>query len=404
MTLLNTIKDLSSQYYSDTLAIRHHLHQHPELSFEESQTAMFVANKLNEYGIPFQGGFAGHGIVAKIEGKTPAKRVIALRGDMDALPIEENTNVPFKSIHPGVMHACGHDAHTASLLLTGRILKQMANEWEGTILLIFQPGEEKFPGGAKLLMEQGALDNPKPELIIGQHVLPDMPTGHVGFKEGIYMASGDEVHITIKGKGGHAAMPHSLTDSVLIASHIVVALQQIVSRIVPANIPTVLSFGKFIANGATNVIPEKVELSGTLRTMDEKWRAIAKQKIRDIVTHMAESMGASCDILINDGYPMVFNHEALTQKLSAFAKQYLGDQQVESMDIRMTAEDFGYYTQQYPCTFYRFGVQQPDGSTGALHTPVFNLNDAALETSGGLMAWLAISILHDSSTYTYELS
>jgi len=402
MAIIETIKSLAQQYNTDTLAIRHHLHQHPELSFEEKETAAFVCSKLTEYGIPYRSGYAGHGIVAEVKGQNPHKRIIALRADMDALPITENTEVPFKSINQGVMHACGHDAHTASLLLSGRILKQLANEWEGTVLLIFQPGEEKFPGGAKLMMEQGALDNPKPELIIGQHVLPDMPTGHVGFKEGIYMASGDEVHITIHGKGGHAAMPHSLTDSVLIASHVVVALQQIVSRVIPANIPSVLSFGRFVANGATNVIPEKVEISGTLRTMDEKWRAVAKQKIRDITTAITHSMGATCDILINDGYPMVFNNEALTQHLSAFAKKYLGDQQVETMDIRMTAEDFGYYTQQYPCSFYRFGVKQPDGTTGSLHTPIFNLNDKALMTSGGLMAWLAIDTLKDTQNFVKQ--
>jgi amidohydrolase len=393
--LIERIKELSAKQLTEITHIRHHLHQHPELSFKENQTSIYIQEKLKSIGIGFKAGYAGTGIVAKLEGKNPSKHVIALRADIDALPIDEATDVPFKSVNNGVMHACGHDAHAASLLGTAKILKELKDHWEGTILFIFQPGEETFPGGAKLMMEEGALDNPKPEIILGQHVLPDMHTGHVGFKEGIYMASGDEIYITIKGKGGHAAMPHTLNDTVLIASHIVVSLQQIVSRIVPADIPTVLSFGKFIANGATNVIPEKVELAGTLRTMNEEWRAVIKDRIRTIATSIAEGMGASCEIKINDGYPVVFNNESLTKQMSELAGEYLGDQHVESMDIRMTAEDFGYYTQKYPCCFYRFGVKQSKGATGSLHTSVFSLNDQALETSSGLMAWLAISWLNN---------
>ncbi|MFT3738035.1 MAG: M20 family metallopeptidase [Breznakibacter sp.] len=395
MILKDAIRQMSNNLLEEVTSIRHHLHQYPELSFSENQTSLYIRSQLDRLGIPYQSGYAGTGIVARLEGKNPGRMAIALRADMDALPIEENTQVAFKSINKGVMHACGHDAHSASLLGTANILVQLKDQWEGTVLLIFQPGEETFPGGAKLMMEEGALDNPKPVLILGQHVLPDMAAGHVGFKEGIYMASGDEVYLTVKGKGGHAAMPHTLTDTVLAASHIVVALQQIVSRFVPANIPTVLSFGKFVANGATNIIPEKVEIAGTLRTMNEEWRAKIKQKIREIAQATASTMGASCEVTINDGYPMVHNHEGVTQKAIEFANDYLGSTSVERMDIRMTAEDFGYYTQKYPCTFYRFGVKQALGETGALHTPVFNLNDASLETSMGLMAWLAVSFLSE---------
>jgi len=390
--MVSKIQQLSKELLGDITAIRHHFHQHPELSFEESSTSAFIQAELTKLGIPFKAGYAGTGIVATLKGGLPGGRVIALRADMDALPIDENTQVPFKSCNQGVMHACGHDAHSASLLGTSNILVRLKEKWAGTVLLIFQPGEETFPGGAKLMMEEGALDDPKPELILGQHVLPDMETGHVGFKEGIYMASGDEVYLTITGKGGHAAMPHTLNDTVLAASHIIVALQQIVSRFVPANIPTVLSFGKFIANGATNIIPEKVEIAGTLRTMDETWRAKIKDKIREIATSTAQMMGTRCEVKINDGYPVVFNNEAVTQQASRLAEVYLGNEKVEKMDIRMTAEDFGYYTQKYPCAFYRFGVKQANGNTGSLHTPVFNLNDASLETSMGLMAWLAVSL------------
>lgn len=395
MITKGTIQQMSKELLGEITSIRHHLHQYPELSFHEHQTSLFIRQQLDRMGISYKSGYAGTGIVAKLEGKNPSRKTIALRADMDALPIAEETQVAFKSLNQGVMHACGHDAHSASLLGTAKILSNLKAQWEGTVLLIFQPGEETFPGGAKLMMEEGALDNPKPEMILGQHVLPDMATGHVGFKDGIYMASGDEVYLTIKGKGGHAAMPHTLNDTVLAASHVVVALQQIVSRFVPANIPTVLSFGKFIANGATNIIPEKVEIAGTLRTMNEEWRAKIKQKIREIAQSTASVMGTTCEVTINDGYPMVHNHEATTIKAIGFSNDYLGQEHVERMDIRMTAEDFGYYTQQYPCTFYRFGVKQPECETGSLHTPVFRLNDASLETSMGLMAWLAVCFLKE---------
>ncbi len=394
MDLKQTVIQLSKKYYPEIIDIRRHIHENPELSFQEFNTSKYICSKLDEYGIPYKAGYVKTGIVGVIKGKNPDRKVIALRADMDALPIEESADNQVKSCNKGVMHACGHDAHSASLLGTARILNELKEQWEGTVLLIFQPGEESFPGGAKLMMEEGALDNPKPEIIIGQHVLPDMATGDVGFKEGMYMASGDEVYLTIKGKGGHAAMPHTLTDTVLIASHIIVALQQVVSRIVPANIPTVLSFGKVIANGATNIIPEKVEIAGTLRTMNEEWRAKLKVQIHKIATEMAASMGATCEVKINDGYPVVTNEAKVTAKAFGAAQKYLGQEHVHNMDIRMTAEDFGYYTQAYPCTFYRFGVKQDkDVHTGGLHTPGFNLNESSLETSVGLMAYIALDLL-----------
>jgi len=394
MDLKQQIKSLTQEYYPEILNIRRHIHENPELSFEEFKTSEYIASKLNEYGIPYKTGFVKTGIVGTIKGKNPDKKVIALRADMDALPIHENEANPYKSCNKGVMHACGHDAHSASLLGTAKILNDLKDQWEGTILLIFQPGEEKFPGGAKLLMEEGALDNPKPEIILGQHVLPDMEAGDVGFKEGMYMASGDEVYLTISGKGGHAAMPHTLNDNVLIAANIIVSLQQIVARMVPANIPTVLSFGRFIADGATNIIPEKVEIAGTLRTMNEEWRAKIKTHIRKIASEMASSMGANCEVKINDGYPVVTNDTLVTEIAYNAAQEYLGIEHVHKMDIRMTAEDFGYYTQKYPCTFYRFGVKQTNNlPTGGLHTPGFNLNESSLETSVGLMAYIALDIL-----------
>jgi amidohydrolase len=397
--LSQKIKLAASKFYPEILEYRRWLHQNPELSFEENKTSEFIAGELRKMQIPFKSGFAGTGIVATLTGHTKKGRVIALRADMDALPINEKTGLPFSSSNPGVMHACGHDAHAASLLGTARILTELRDLWEGTILLIFQPGEEKFPGGASLLLKEGALDNPKPEIVIGQHVLPEMETGHVGFKNGMYMASGDEIHLTVTGKGGHAAMPHALNDTVLTAAHIVVALQQIVSRIVPATIPTVLSFGRIEGLGATNIIPEKVTLQGTLRTMDEKWRSIIKTKIREISINTAQNLGCNCIVDIKDGYPMVFNDESVTRMAKNIAKEYLGQENVEEMQIRLTAEDFGYYTQIFPSVFYRFGVKNNAGTTGELHTPQFNLNEKSLETSSGLMARIAIEFMDSSGIH-----
>ena len=390
--LKQLIHTLTREKLGKIIAHRRHLHQHPELSFEEHKTSAYVATELKKLGIHFRDGIAGTGIVATIEGREKGKTV-ALRADMDALPIQEETTLPFASINKGIMHACGHDAHTSALLGAAEILSQLKDHWKGTVLLVFQPGEEKFPGGALLMLKEGALDNPKPDLVIGQHVLPDMPAGHVGFKPGMYMASGDEVYLTIKGKGGHAALPHTLNDTVLIASNVIVALQQIVSRIVPANIPTVLSFGRIEGLGATNIIPEKVEIAGTLRTMNEEWRAKIKDKIRDIAEGTAKSMGAECEVDIKDGYPVVHNHEQATKEALGFAREFLDSSNVEEMDIRMTAEDFGYYTHKYPSVFYRFGVKQKDGPTGALHTPQLDINEEALETATGMLSWLAVKFL-----------
>jgi len=388
-----TIQSLTQKYLSQIIKIRRHLHENPELSFEEHHTSTYIQQQLTKLNIPFKAGIVKTGIVAYLKGNNPNKRTIALRADMDALPVTESTDLEFSSRNEGVMHACGHDAHTAALLGAAMVLNEMKDEWEGTILLVFQPAEEVFPGGAKLMMDEGVFEGYEPDMIIGQHVLPSMKTGHVGFKSGMYMASGDEVYLTVKGQGGHGAMPHALTDNVLIASHIVVALQQVVSRIVPAQVPTVLSFGKFIANGATNIIPEKVEIAGTLRTMNEEWRAIIKEKISEIATNTAMAMGAECEVDIKDGYPVVYNNEDVTNKAINFSNEYMGTAATELMDIRMTAEDFGYYSQKYPCTFYRFGVAQDKGETGSLHTPQFNLNEDALETAAGMLAYLAFKFM-----------
>lgn len=393
INIKSLIKKETNKIIEEIIAIRAHLHKNPELSFNEFETSNFIQEKLTEIGIPFKSGFVKTGIVGRLESTNPKNKVIALRADMDALPIEEDVNNKYCSTKKGVMHACGHDMHMASLLGTAKVLHKLKSHWHGTVLLIFQPGEELLPGGAKLMIEQGALEA-EPEWILAQHVLAEMPCGHVGFKSGMYMASGDEIYLTIKGKGGHAAMPHKCTDTVLVASHIIVALQQIVSRNCDSRIPTVLSFGKFIAQGATNIIPDRVEIEGTFRTMNEEWRAKAKLLIEKISKNTAEAMGATCEVKIKHGYPFLVNDIKRTDIAKKDAIDILGQENVEDMDIRMTTEDFAYYSQKYPTTFYRFGVASTDKNiTGALHTSKFQANESALENAIICMTYLTICTL-----------
>lgn len=392
--MINKIKEISAKIYDEVVEIRRHIHKHPELSFEEENTSVFIQKKLDEYGIEYTTGYVKYGVLGVIKGSEEGK-IIALRTDIDALPIQENSTEEFSSQNKNVMHACGHDVHLASLLGTAKILNEIKSSLKGTVLFVFQPAEEKLPGGAKLMMEDGVFDKYKPDLIIGQHVMPNMPVGNVGFKPGMYMASTDEIYLTIKGKGGHAAMPYQITDTVLIASHIIVALQQIVSRKAKANIPTVLSFGKFIANGATNVIPDEVKIEGTFRTMNEEWRVEVHKLIKKIAQSTAQAMGAECDVNILDGYPYLKNDEQITEKASIYSKQYLGEQNVENMETRMTGEDFAYYTQKYPATFYRLGtMNSKTKEVFPLHSPMFKVDEEALKKSTGLMAWLAYSFLN----------
>lgn len=388
------IEALAKQYKQEILDVRRHIHQHPELSFEESETSTYISSKLSEIGIEHKTGYVKHGILGKIEGRNPSKKTIALRADMDALPVHEANEVEYKSKNKGVMHACGHDVHSASLLGTAKILNNLKNEFEGTILLIFQPGEEKLPGGAKLMMEEGIFDEYTPEIIIGQHVMPQYEVGKVGFKPGMYMASTDEIYLTIKADGGHGALPHLLTDTILVTSHIIVALQQIISRNAPAQLPSVLSFGRVIAEGATNVIPNEVKVAGTFRTMNEEWRKDAHKKIEKMATSIAEAMGAVCEVDIQKGYPFLVNHEETTLHARAFASEFIGEDNIIDMDLRMTGEDFAYFTQKYPATFYRLGVKNDSKfKIGGLHTPTFNVDEDALEIGMGTMAYIAMSFM-----------
>ncbi len=385
---------LVNEYFPLIKSIREHIHKNPELSFQEKNTSAFVFKTLQEWGLTDITPMAGTGLVVLIKGKNPNKRVIALRSELDALPIVEKNKVPYCSVNEGVMHACGHDVHTASLLGAAKILYDLKDEWEGTVKLIIQPGEEKEPGGASIMIKEGVLENPKPELIIAQHVHPSMEVGKVGFKAGLYMASADEIYITVKGKGGHGALPQNCIDTVLLASHIVVGLQQVVSRNAYPIIPSVLSFGKFIANGATNVIPDEVRIEGTFRTMDETWRKKAHQRIQQIASGIAESMDGSAQVEISKGYPCLVNEPNLTAQCRSLAASYLTDNQVEELDLRMTAEDFSFFAQELPVCFYRLGTASVDGQNASpVHTATFDIDPDALKIGMGLMAWLAFKQL-----------
>lgn len=385
------VKQLAKDVHADTVAIRRHLHQHPELSFQEYETAAFVKSRLDDLGIPYR-TMAGTGIVAEITGDLPsADRVVALRADMDALPIHEVKGRPYGSKHDGIMHACGHDAHTASLLSAARILKALTPHFGGTIRLIFQPGEERLPGGASLMIKEGVLENPKPEAVIGQHVMPLMPAGKVGFRAGKYMASTDELYMTVTGRGGHGAQPQQNIDPVVITAHIITALQQVVSRFSDPRIPSVLSFGKIAAEGATNIIPNEVYVEGTFRTLDEKWRKDAHQRMRKMAEGIADSMGAQCDFDIQIGYPFLVNDEQLTQQARQSAVEYLGAENVIDLDIWMAGEDFAYYSQMADACFYRLGTGNSErGITAAVHTPEFDIDETALEVGSGLLAFIAL--------------
>lgn len=392
--ILEKIKSLSQSYAQKTIDARRHIHSNPELSYQEFNTAKFVSSKLKEFGLKPQEGVAGTGVVVLIEGKNPNKKIIALRADMDALPIQELNNVPYKSTNAGVMHACGHDVHTASLLGTAQILSELKNEFEGTIKLIFQPGEEKNPGGASLMIKEGVLENPNPTAIIGQHVMPLIPVGKVGFREGMYMASSDEIYLTVIGKGGHGATPELGIDPVVIASHIIIGLQQIISRNASPKQPTVLTFGRIFADGATNIIPSEVKIAGTFRALNEAWREEGLKRIQKMAEGIAESMGGKCEVEISRGYPYLENNPALTRRLKHAAQEYLGKENVVDIDLTLGSEDFAYYSHQVPASFYRLGTRnESKGITSYVHTPTFDIDEDALRIGPGLMAWLAISEL-----------
>jgi len=393
MTVLEALRHHTSELLPEIIRIRRRLHQHPELSFQEVETSRFVQHELQQAGIPFTKGWVDTGIVAQLEGNSPEGPCIALRADLDALPIQEKTKLDFASERAGIMHACGHDVHTACMLGALLLLQRLRPYWNGSVRAVFQPGEEVLPGGASLMLKEGALGDPLPQLIFGQHVFPDLPAGQVGFKSGLYMASADELHITIRGKGGHAALPERLSDPVLMAAHLIVGLQQIVSRNNNPKMPSVLSIGYVKAEGATNVIPDEVHLKGTFRTFDEHWREAAHDRMRELGHGLVTGMGGSVDFDIRKGYPHVENEPAATERAREHARALLGKESVVDLDLRMTAEDFAYYSQVMSACFYRLGTGFLHRENSGLHTGTFEVNEEALRTGMELMAWLAYNEL-----------
>jgi amidohydrolase len=392
MDIKAQIKKLVSQYYPEILEIRRHIHAHPELSFEEFETSACIRKNLDDWGINYRHGFAGTGIIAVLDGKGPGK-IIGLRADMDALPVQEENDLPFKSKVQGKMHACGHDVHSSVLLGVIRVMNEIKNNWEGRIKFVFQPAEERVPGGARQMIKESALGPDNPELMIAQHVYPELEAGKAGFCPGRYMASSDEIYITVLGRGGHGAMPDKVTDPVLISAHLITSLQQIVSRNAMPGIPTVLSFGKVTANGSVNVIPDEVKIEGTLRTMNEEWRKKAHTVLKDICDHVTRGMGGRADLEIRHGYPVLINDPEVTGMAESFAREILNDQNIIRIEPRMTSEDFAYFSEICPCVLYRLGTSSDMKNVFSLHTSKFMVDERSIQTGMELMSWLCLRFL-----------
>lgn len=376
------------------IEIRRYLHAHPELSFQEHKTAEFIKNKLDEFGIE-NSSIVETGVMGIIKGKNPKSKSIVLRGDIDALPIQEDSGVDFTSKNAGVMHACGHDAHTTCVLGAGKILNELKDSFEGTVYLLFQPGEEKLPGGASKILATNLLDEIAPESFVGQHVYPELEVGKVGFRSGMYMASADEIYIKVNGPGGHAALPEKTVDVIYAASELIQTMKRTISSKTPSGIPTVLTFGKIEGLGATNVIPKIVSLEGTFRSMDEAWREEAHRLMKEVVNEVEQSTGAQIELDIRKGYPCLVNDSLTTEKVRQAAIELLGAENVVDLDLRMTSEDFAFYTQVFPSCFYRLGTKTAGCEVKKLHSPEFGIDEAAIETGTALMAITAIQLLND---------
>ena len=393
-SIVEIIKGYAREYSAEVIGWRRHLHRHPELSQQEFGTMAFVADRLRDMGLHPQTGIGKTGVMAMIRGGIdPDGYCVALRADYDALPLTEATGLPFASENEGVMHACGHDMHTSSLLGAAKILTTIRERLKGSVMLIFEPSEEMYPGGARMMMDDGLFNTVMPNEIYSFHCLPEMEVGRIGMKKGRYMASTDELYWTVKGKGGHGATPHMSVDPILIASHIVVALQQLVSRNAPPMMPTVLSFGKFIGEGRTNIIPDEVKMEGIIRTFDPQWRLDCHEKIRKMSCGIAESMGGQCDLFIDFGYPPVINDDACTQQVHDNGVDYLGADNVDWLDLRMTAEDFAFFAQKIPACYFRVGIHVPGTPYCNLHRPDLLVDERSMEIASGFEAYNAFMAL-----------
>ncbi len=388
------IKSISSKIQEEIIGIRRHIHAHPELSNEEVKTAVFISQKLVEWNIPHEKNIAGNGISVLLKGDLKGEKVIAIRGELDALPIFEKNVVPYKSCNDGVMHACGHDVHSAALLGTLRILQQLKSQWGGTVKAIFQPAEEKLPGGGSVMIANGILENPKPDSILALHVFPTLEYGKVGFREGQYMASADEIYITVTGKGGHAAMPGEYNNPLFIAARLLNAYENLIEETKKQSVPTVIAFGKITGAGATNVIPDEVKIEGTFRTMDEDWRKNTHEKLNSIAQKIATETQSTIELNIVIGYPCLYNNPALTQQVKSAAEIFLGKENVVDIPLRMTSDDFAFYSQEIPGCYFRLGTRNEErGIISPVHTATFDIDERALQTATGTMAWIALNLL-----------
>lgn len=393
MSLFESIKRETDALFSEVVQHYRYLHQHPELSHQEKNTNEYITRFLNAEGIPYRNNIGGYGVLAYVRGEAfDSDRTIAFCADMDALPIEEENEVSYKSVNRKVMHACGHDAQTASLMGAAKLINRYRESFGGTVLFVFQPAEEQSPGGANLMLKDGVFRDFNPEFIVKQHAYVDLPAGKVAFQTGTIMASADEVHIKVKGQGGHGALPHELNDTVLAASNIIVAMQQIVSRRRNPFNPMVLSFGKFIADGATNVIPDKVTLAGSLRCMNEEERRAMLEIIPQIANSTAEAYGCKCEVTLPEGYPCTISDESITKEVKSVAIKLLGEKNVTDFPKRMTADDFGFFTANYNACYYRFGIAGKK-DVGKLHTSTFLIDEESLRTSTGLFALFAVETM-----------
>lgn len=391
--IIGEIKELAKEYFDEIVLCRRHLHQYPELSKKETETANFICLKLRDMGIEYKKDVGGHGIYGFVEGKNPQKKCIAIRADMDALPIQEETSLPYKSKKDGIMHACGHDIHMASLLGTIKILSKMRDKFEGRVMFIFQPSEESYPGGAISMLNDGIFDEVLPSEIFAYHTTPEMDCGYIGMKEGKYMASTDEIYIDVIGKGGHGATPDLNIDPILAASHIVVALQSIVSRNANPTMPTTFSIGRFIADGRTNVIPNHVKMEGIIRTFDENWRKECHELIERIAKQTAQAYGAEARVFVDAGYPFVYNNPDTTNRALSLAKEYFGEDKVLELESRMTAEDFSYFAQRTSGCYFRIGTRKEGQPITNLHTNNFDVDEKCIEYAMGISSYFAISSL-----------
>lgn len=382
------IQSLSEKYFERVVNLRRQMHANPELSWHEIQTAKLVEKTLKEAGLSVQTSIAKNGVVGILQGKNPAFKCIALRADMDALPITEQNETPYCSKNKGVMHACGHDVHTANLLGVAMILSEMKNEIEGTYKFIFQPSEEKIPSGAEAMIKAGVLENPKPDKILGMHVSPELEVGTFGFCAGRFMASSDEIYLTVVGKGGHAARIEELKNPLLIGAEILLELKTLTNP----QIPVVLSFGKIEGKGATNLVPDTVDIAGTLRCFDENLRLRLHKQIEFICETVSEKYLTHCEVKILSGYPVLINHEQFTLQSKKTAQDFIGAKNILDIPVRLGSEDFAYYTHHVPACFYRLGTgNKKKGITSGIHTPTFDIDETALQYSTGMMAWLAIN-------------